>query len=238
MSDDIYPTNLVGLGFTVLKTARFSTVVQQSTSFVETRVVQSRNPIWRWTLLYDVLSNNPNRIAVGESYPDLQRLLGFYLKHQGMFDSFLFPDPDDGFVGPALVGGTPNPQAQLFVVQDAVTGISYSPIQRAMGGQFYEDITDLDGGITVFDNAIPTTDYVIIGPGVSITGAAWAGKVLQWNSAPTGPVTAQFNFFFRVRFETDEQDFEKFVNQLWCAGGSEGQSSSGLKLVSARTASQ
>ncbi len=237
MSNDLYPSNLIGLAYTVIKTARFSTVVQSSSSFVETRVVQSINPIWRWTLNYDVLRNNPNRLTVGEIYPDLQRLLGFYLKHQGTFDSFLFDDPDDDFVGPALIGGAPNPQAQLSLVQDPNTGTWYSPIQRNMGGQFSEDVTDLDGGIIVFDNGVLTAAYTIIGPGVAITGAAWAGKVLQWTGTPTGPITAQFNFLFRVRFDMDEQGFEKFVAQLWTAGGSEAQSSSGLKLISARTAS-
>jgi hypothetical protein len=56
-----------------------------------------------------------------------------------------------------------------------------------------------------------------------------------YNPAPAAPITAQFNFYFRVRFEMDSQDMEKFSNQFWTIGGSESQKGSGqIKLVQAR----
>lgn len=241
MSNAVYPGNLNGLGFTVVKTAKFSTIVQSSPAFVEDRVLQSQNPVWRWTLLYEVLGNSSRYVAPGESYPDLQRLVGFYLARQGRYDSFLFDDPTDDSVGPALLPDlTPNPQAQLQVVTDGTD--YYSPVQRNMGGQFYEDITDLNGGITVYANSVAQvgggTNYDLLGPGLTFPGASFGGLYLKWvGGAPVEPVTAQFNFYFRVRFDIDEQGFEEFVHLLWCVGGPEGQNTSDLNLITARTTS-
>ena len=56
-----------------------------------------------------------------------------------------------------------------------------------------------------------------------------------YNPGPTGPITASFNFYFRVRFDGDTQDFEQFMQTLWTIGGSESQNGSGtLKLCTAR----
>jgi len=116
----------------------------------------------------------------------------------------------------------------------------YSPLQRNMGGQFYEDVTDINGGVIVFDNSVLKVngvDYNIFGPGLAFPGYSSAGMYLKWVSPPTGPVTAQFLFFFRVRFDSDTQDFEKFVQSLFTIGGSEAQDSNSIKLVSARITS-
>ncbi len=132
-----------------------------------------------------------------------------------------------------------NLAAQLQVVTDG-EGNYYSPIQRYVGGQFFEDVTDLNGAISVYANGVLKalgTDYTIGGPGLAIPGSSFLGMYIQWNSPPTAPVTAQFNYYFRVRFETDQQDFEQFMDELYTIGGSESKNGSGtLKLVTARPA--
>jgi hypothetical protein len=126
----------------------------------------------------------------------------------------------------------------------------YSPIQRTLNGVFYEDITDLNGAITVYANGVLkalTTDYVVLGPGLALPTASYMGLYLKWATEPTGPITAQFNYYFRVRFEGDTLDFEKFLSTgtanvpsgqgggYWTIGGSESQNGSGqLKLCTAR----
>jgi hypothetical protein len=75
------------------------------------------------------------------------------------------------------------------------------------------------------------------------------GLYIDWGpNNPATPVTAAFNFYFRVRFGSDSQDFEKFLNTgsgvappagqgggLWTIGGSEAQNGTGtLKLRTAR----
>jgi hypothetical protein len=64
-------------------------------------------------------------------------------------------------------------------------------------------------------------------------------------AGPAAPVTAQFHFYFRVRFDADSQDFEKFAGigssagqppagqggGYWTVGGSESQNGSGTLVL-------
>lgn len=234
MSNTVFPSMVRGLTFTSLKTMENDTLRQTSPSKVQTRIAQQSNPLWHWELLYDYMKDNPNDLVAGLSYSDLQTMLGFMAARRNGFDDFLYLDPDDNFVGPGTALGQPNLQAQLQLVNDGA-GNYYSPIQRNLGGQFYEDITDLNGGITVYANGSVVSNYRIGFGGLALPGFSSSGLYLQWTSAPTPPITATFNYYFRVCFEKDTQDFEKFLQQLWTIGGSESKNGSGyIKLIGAR----
>jgi hypothetical protein len=247
MSNAVFPAAVRGLARTSTKTPEFSTVVQKAPSGSETRILQRNNPLWTFLLSYEWMKDDPTDIPAGLTYTDLQTLMGFYLARQGQFDDFVYDDPTDNSVGPAMVGSSPNLQAQLQVVTDGA-GNYYSPIQRNLGGQFYEDITDLNGGIQVYANGVAKTqaagnvcsgggDYELHGPGLSIPGFSFGGLYLKWCAgAPTTPVTAQFNFYFRVRFDMDKLDFDKWLYQLWTIGGAEATNSQYLTLVTSRPA--
>jgi hypothetical protein len=232
MSLAVFPS-LPGLSWPVLKSSEFATLTQDSPNFFETRIQQAKNPRWHWAMTFDVLRDTT-------TLPEYRQLQGFILALGGKFGDFLYSDPSDHSVGPALnPDTTPNTAAQLQVVNDGA-GNYYSPVQRNFGGQFQEDITDLNGAIAVYDNGVLKTgggtDYTLAGPGLAIAGAAFEGMYLHWVSAPAGPVTAQFNFYFRVHMEEDTQEFEQFVSTLWTAGGSEAQTGSGLKFCSSKIA--
>lgn len=238
----------------------------------------------------------------GFTATELARLEDFFMYQLGQAGSFLYLDPDDNYVGPALVttrwaahtlyaigasiidaanhwqqvvaGGTsgstiptfndsgsttpgdggvtwqdrglfasgyPNtPMAQLPLVSDGA-GNYYSPLQRTRSGLFYEDVTDLNisgtGGsaLTVYANGTVTSNYTVEGPGLALPGSSYMGMYLKWNAMPAAPITAQFNFYFRVRFQSDARDMEKFSNNFWTIGGSEARSGSGMvKLQTAR----
>lgn len=136
----------------------------------------------------------------------------------------------------AAIGGTawPNPQAQLQLVTDGTT--YYSPIQLNRGGQFWEDVTDISNGINVYADGVLTTAYTLYPGGLSFSGFSSSGLYLNWGSTPPAtPVTAEFNYFYRVHFEDDTQDFEKWANQWWTVGGSQGSRGKGeLKLSTSR----
>jgi Conserved hypothetical protein 2217 (DUF2460) len=234
MSLPVFPT-LPGLAWPVPKSAEFNTLVQDSPNFMETRIPQSRNPRWHWELIFEVLRET----ATLSEYRQLQ---GFLLALNGQAGDFCFSDPTDNAVGPALIGGVPNTAAQLQVVNDGA-GHYFSPVQRSFGGQFLEDITDLNGAIAVYDNGVLQTQvssapaagqFVLAGPGLAVSGDSFMGMYLQWGAAPTGPVTAQFNFYFRCRMEEDTQQFEQFLSSMWTMGGSEGKTSGSLKFMSSR----
>lgn len=271
MSLQVYPT-LPGLTLPLLRMAEFDTLVQQGTNKYDVRLPQTVNPMWSWQLIYDFVRD----FAYGPFFTvtELRTLLDFFLYQGGQAGDFLFQDPDDNSVGPAIFnysviqsngvtvaqlnnlsfqsngtlvaidgGVTPNtPMAQLQIVTDGA-GNYYSPLQRTLGGLFYEDITDLNTSSTgqalvVYANGVlkaSGTDYTLMGPGLAVPGASYMGMYLKWAAAPTGPITAQFSFYFRVHFETDSQDMEKFANQFWTIGGSESQKGSGqIKLMQSR----
>lgn len=200
--------------------------------------------------------------------------------------------------GGGYVNGAAVKPAALQVFNDGA-GNYYSPVQRNMGGLFWEDITDLNPAstISVYANAASTAAYSLVGPGLAIPGYSWMGLVLQWTSpvqwasthtysmgnqildpaghiqqvtsagtsgsstpvwndsgstttdgtvtwqdegynpgpAASGPITAAFNFYFRMRLATDSQDFEEFMGGLWTIGGQGSKNGSGqLKIQTAR----
>lgn len=52
---------------------------------------------------------------------------------------------------------------------------------------------------------------------------------------PSTPITAQFTYYYRVRFASDQQDFEWFMDQLWTIGGKDAKQGAGyLKLKTSR----
>ena len=245
MTLPVFPV-LPGLTFTVVKTPKFNTLVNEAPNAYEVRLPQTTNPIWEWTLIYDFLHD----FFWGSftTVSELRTLMGFFNAQYGQSASFLYTDPDDNYVGPALVSAAPNtPLAQLALVTDG-EGNWFSPIQRTLDGVSYEDITDLNGSITVYANGTLATagtgagEYTVLGPGLAIPGYAYMGMYLAWGAEtePTGPITAEFNFYFRVRFSADNRDFEKFLNVgttgkwvagqgggYWTIGGSESQNGSG-----------
>jgi len=91
-----------GLSYTVIKRPGFNTAIGTGPNLAANRVQQVRNPLWRWTLVYDFLFNNPNNINVGLAYTDLQALIGFFCSQAGQYGSFLFDDPDDNMAGPGV----------------------------------------------------------------------------------------------------------------------------------------
>lgn len=215
--------------------------MQSSAARIEARIAQAPNPIWKWSLIYNYLKDDPTDIQPTFSYTDYRTLLGFFLARQGKFDDFLFDDVTDDLVGPALLpNGTPNPQAPLQLIQDVNTDIWYSPVQRNMGG-FYEDVTDLGpAGIKPYANGLVQSspvNYSLLGPGLTINGASFYGLYLQWAATPVPPITAEFSFYQRVRFDADEQDFEQFMQFLWTIGGPDASQGAGyVKLITARSA--
>jgi len=239
MSNDVYPGLIRGLDVNVLKTPEFSTVVQRSPNFSEVRIVQSQNPRIHWVLTYNYLKDHYDDYSAYVPYSDFEELYGFFLARQGQFDDFLYLDPDDNFVGPAMIGSTPNPLATMQVVNDGVT--YYTPLQIFYGGQFYYDVTDLNGAVMVYDAGLPQTagvDYTLLGPGLSVAGLSFNSKYLRWTAPPTTPVTVQFSYFFRVRFEGDTLDFQRFLRGLFALGGPYDQMGSGsVKFMTCQTVS-
>lgn len=184
MSLPVFPS-LPGLTYTNLKTPGFKTLSEEASNGYEVDLPQYTNPIWKWSLIFDFLHDYfwGSFTAVSE----LRTLMGFFTDQYGKASPFLYTDPDDNYVGPALTSvPAPNaPLAQLALVSDGA-GNYYSPVQRTLDGIGYEDITDLNGSIEVYlDGTLATAgsganEYTLEGPGVAIPGYSWLGMVLKW----------------------------------------------------------
>jgi uncharacterized protein (TIGR02217 family) len=187
MSNAVFPA-LPGLTFNITKSPTWSTKVQRSAGGKELRAAFYSSPIWRWVLQYEMLRSNA---AAG--FTELQTLAGFFNARQGMFDSFLFADPDDSAV-----------TAESFGTGDGAT--TTFQLKRAYGG-FVENVYDLNGAPSIYKTAVlQSSGYSVSASGlVTFTTAPANAVALTWTGS----------FYWRVRFDQDAADFNKFMNQLW-----------------------
>jgi hypothetical protein len=186
-----FPT-LAGLGWSVHKKPVFSTVVASHVSGREVRDALYQNPIWQFELTIDALSSSPASYP-GAGVNSLQTLMGFFLQMQGQFGTFLYADPTDNMATNVT-----------FATGDgATTAFTFS--------RFLGAVLEPVGWVTSVSN-------------VSLNGVSqpsgWALSTpnsLVFASAPGSGVSiaATFAYAFECRFDSDDQDFEEFMSNLW-----------------------
>ena len=191
----VFPA-LPGLAWSVTKSPTFQTRIQRAVSGRELRALDYPYPLWQFTLVFDLLRDNPSA-----GYDELRTLMGFFMLCRGAFGTFLFRDPsDDRVVG------------QQIGVGDASTAVFQ--LQRTMGtmlpgGGFQEPIVAPDAVSAVYFNGITQSPS-------SYSVDASTGLV-TFNTAPGGGliITADYSYYFRCRFIDDSYAFENFMYQLW-----------------------
>jgi uncharacterized protein (TIGR02217 family) len=196
MSLNVYPT-VRGLTWPVIRTPEFSNLYQRAASGKEIRLALYQYPLRHWELSYGYLKDNPNDLSPGASDTDLAIIQSFYEGQQGGFSSFLFDDPTDDLVQGQLIGtgdGTTT-QFQLSRTKGSIT----IPIQNPF--TLPPPVIYLNGVVqsTPSQYSIGTTGIVtfVTAPGAGVL------------------VTADFNYYWQVRFEEDKWDFEQFMFQLY-----------------------
>ena len=162
------------------------------------RVVDQVNPIWTFTLTYEFLRDQHDTRGgggLGTGYDELRTLAGFFLQQQGSFAPFLFNDPSDNTV-----------TGQLLATGDGSTTLFQ--LYRTFGG-FAEPIIapSIIGAIYFSGVAQSSSDYSV----------NFANGLVTFTSPPPGGVTitADFTYYFLVRFADDAAEFENFLYQLW-----------------------
>jgi uncharacterized protein (TIGR02217 family) len=228
---------LIGPGWPEKKRAHFATRTHRSVSGRELRALDQGRPIWEWVLTYpDLRDNHDARANVhrdpggwhlierfrsidpvsGHAAPDetadgaiifqpgpalandsdLRVMVGFFEAQQGGFGEFLYEDPSDNRVTGQLLdpGDGAATQFQLY---------------RSLGG-FVEPITAPKRVAHVYVNGVDPGNWTVD----PRTG------IVTFGSPPlSGAVlTADFTYFFRVKFSEDTQDFENFMLDLWQLG--------------------
>ena len=191
----IFPA-LPGLAWSVSKSPTFQTRIQRAVSGRELRALDYPYPLWQFTLVFDFLRDNP---AAG--YDELRTLMGFFMRCQGAFGTFLFQDPSDDRISGQQIG-----------TGDTLrTGFQ---LQRTMGktlpgGGFLEPIVAPNVVSAVYFNGIVQDPA-----GYSVDPMT---GVVTFNVAPGSgiTITADYSYYFRCRFVDDSYAFENFMSQLW-----------------------
>src|SRR6185369_3398907 len=186
----IFPS-LPGLGWSVVKSPRFATRIQRAVNGRELRALDQPYPLWNWTLTYPLLRDrNDSRAISSPSYDELRTLAGFFLQQQGALLPFLFDDPTDD-IAAAQPLGTGDSSRTVF------------QLLRNMGG-FAEPITAPNSVSAVYFDGI-------LQSAANYTVDAATGFVTFATPPPAGQlVTADFTYYFRVRFADDTAEFENF----------------------------
>lgn len=190
---DIFPS-LPGLAFSVFKEPQFKTRVQKGVSGRELRLSFQPVPTWLFKLKFNFLRDKSDQRQPnwGTTFNELRTLMGFFLQEQGSLTPFYFDDPtDDEVVGQAIgTGDGTTTQYQLV---------------RTMGN-FNEPIVAINAIQNVYLNGVATAAYSYLGNGI-----------INFSAAPGNGVgiTADFTYYFLVRFADDTYSFEYFLYQLW-----------------------
>jgi uncharacterized protein (TIGR02217 family) len=188
-----FPT-LSGLGWSVHKRPVFSTIVASHVSGREVRDALYHNPIWQFELTFDGMDSSANTYA-GLGANSLQSLMGFFLQCQGQYSTFLYTDPTDSAAT----------EVALATGDGSTTSFTFS---RYMGA-FFEPV----GWVTSISNVY--LNGVNQASGWSLS----TPNLLVFASAPSSGVVvaATFAYAFQCRFDSDDQDFEQFMSNLWKA---------------------
>lgn len=199
MSDAQFP-DLRGLSWDYTLTPTFSTGIQQTTSGREVRTAFWSAPLWKLLLSYEFLYDDAQHVDAN-GYSELQQLAGFFLARQGSFDSFLIDlaqltrKPLD-----STVSGQP-----IGIGDGSTTSFQ---LVRNIGG-YSEQVQNPAGqSATVYvagAKKTQGTDYTISNGLVSFASPP----------APGAPITADFQWLWRVRFAQDELEFGNFMYLLW-----------------------
>ena len=191
----IFPA-LPGLAWSVTKSPTFQTRIQRAVSGRELRALDYPYPLWQFTLVFDLLRDNPTA-----GYDELRTLIGFFMLCQGAYGTFLFEDPSDYRVTGQQIG-IGNASTTVFQLQRAMGA-------TLPGGGFLEPIVAPNVVNAVYLDGItqnPGTYSVDPSTGLMTFSIAPASGLI---------ITADYSYYFRCRFTDDSYAFENFMFQLW-----------------------
>lgn len=192
MGNVVFPGAFAGLKFGGGMYPRFNTRVQTSVSAREQRAAFQAFPVWDFKRSYEVLRE-------AASVDELRTILGFFLARKGMFDSWLFVNPEDSAVT----------DQQFGIANGSTLAFQLTRAFGAGGHTFVEPVQNVTAIVNVKRNGVtltPTADYSVSATGlVTFVSAGTAGHALTWSGS----------FYYRCRFLIDVAETDKFSTQLW-----------------------
>ncbi|HLW51322.1 MAG TPA: DUF2460 domain-containing protein [Candidatus Angelobacter sp.] len=210
MPDLLFPKLSPAWG--IKRTMAMSTQVSRAPSGRRVAVQFQQYP--RWNFQLQLLSLSSDGVVHSPNiYDDFNSLLGLMLQAGGRAKTFLFSARDYNSVAG---------QALTILTDDS--GNKFSPVRYSIG-PFTDMVTDLNGAIVVRDNGVVKTlgtDF-ILQTGVTSSTFSEPGLIIAWQSGhnPTGPVTADFAFYYRCAFTSESVNdstppsFENWIQNYW-----------------------
>jgi uncharacterized protein (TIGR02217 family) len=165
--------------------------VQQTASLRgEIRVSLTPYPIWTWDFPVNWMRGSEQ-----DQNSVYQYLLGFFLSMGGQFSDFLYEDPYDNQIADS--------SPVYFGSGDGKT-VNFQAIRPiGMGSDL---VQNLNGTPKIYINGTQTTDLQMDTTGVvTFNSAPASGAILTWSG----------RFYYRVRFDSDSQDYKQFMDKLW-----------------------
>lgn len=221
MSNVTFP-KLPGLNWDVPTSDEFRTLEQKAAApGFDTRISLGPDPLIHFELTFDWLRQAGSQAGT-PSTDELQTLRGFFRARQGSFDSFLLYVPDltendgDGKIAGQVLTPDANNVAPLIVTRAGyneniyeAAGVNGDPLGSGMAAPVIKkDGTPL---------ATPA-DYTIQGPGYAVGNTTYPGLAVVFTASTAGhTITADFWWYYRVHFEQDTLQFEKFLALLYAA---------------------
>jgi hypothetical protein len=211
MGSAVFPT-LKGLSWGFTLSENFDTLKYPAAApGYETRISKGPDPTFLIKLQYEFLRNK-----VGTD--ELATLRAFFRARQGDYDSFLLD----------LSSLTKNTTDATIAGQAlTVDGNNFAPLVRSVAGT-PETIYAVNAITNVYGNGSPITSsghnvtpasghwsYWDASPSRTYGGTSYPGVVIAFGSTPATPVTIDFSWYYRVRFEKGAADFDAFMYQLY-----------------------
>jgi uncharacterized protein (TIGR02217 family) len=191
MSDYLLPS-LPGLAWNTVRRPKFSTPIAPHVSGREVRISNYAYPIWEWEMSYEFLRAGAEQ--------ELQTLIGFFLARRGQFDTFLFLDPEeqDNALTAVTVGTGDAAQTKWTLFK------TWAGFAEPCG---YVDPASVHVYFTASGATVEqTSGWTFVSP----------NQIDFATPPPTGTViTADYAWYYRVRFGEDSQDYNNFMFNLF-----------------------
>lgn len=160
MSVLVWPTTIPGLKISMTRTPVHDTKIVTTQSGREMRSTWSTYPRYRYTLDFELLRSG--------TQVEFQKIFGFFVRHFGAFDSFLFTDDEDS-VATVEEFGVGNASLTAFQLQRTLVANAdlAAPASRTYWpgiGDGYEPVFELNGAPSIFVSAVlqtANTDYTV-----------------------------------------------------------------------------
>jgi hypothetical protein len=190
---------------------------QQHTSGREVIVQAASLPLHEFEIIYNMLRG----IGTYPTTPELQTLMAFYLQNGGALTPFQYKNPYDYIV----LGQTVSPfmgstTSYLLTRTFGAGGYASTEPIGFVDVSLAAPILNGHANFNVYFNGVLqsssayTIDYSTFS-GTNLTGGGAGQVLLNFGSAPSGPVTVDMSYLYFCRFGDDSLDFEELLWNLF-----------------------